>query len=479
MSKPVLLIISDRAFVWRGFRATNRTVRRWIGERAEDDPNPEAGFFTGDPTSPETYRCMIDHHNLSAVVDIQDAERAQGAIAALRQIRPEAAVLVITDKTELHAPEVAVSRRLEWTDALRGDLEAELSQLETQRRVLFLREFASADVVPILLHPDPDPDALAAALAMRELLRRPAEATPIITTDDMTRPENRRMAELLSMRVTVVTQAEVEQLERVIALDHQPEYLDSSEVEVAVIDHHPTEQEHDYAFADLRSDYGATATLLTEYLCADDDRRINEALATALLYGIMTDTDVLTRGVSPADVKAYAYLLGRADLSLLRKLERPSYKAESARAYGAALTHLGIKDDMAVVFLGRLPEEDTHMLVEMADFCIALEDITWAVAGAIIEDRLDITLRYLGGDVGAGDLANELAGSEGSGGGHKTMARARLPLNGEWKGFARAGIEHGTRKLLSCVSSALERLRANPQSSRPARPAKARPAASR
>ncbi len=480
MSKPVLLIISDRPFVWRGFRAPNRTVRRWIGERAEDDPNPEAGFFTGDPTSPETYRSMIDHRNLSAVVDIQDAQRAEGAIAALREIRPEAAVLIITDKTELHAPELAISRRLEWTDALRGDLEAELSHLETQRRVLFLRDFAAqADVVPILVHPDPDPDALAGALAMRALLRRSADATPIVTTDDMSRPENRRMAEFLSMRVTVVTQAEVRQLERVIAVDHQPEYLDTSAVQVAVIDHHPVERENGYAFADLRPDYGATATLLTEYLCADDERRIDEPLATALLYGIMTDTDVLTRGVSPADVKAYAYLLGRADMSLLRKLERPSYRADSARKYGKALAHLGVRDDLAAVFLGHLPAEDKHMLVEMADFCIGLEEITWAAAAAIIDDRLDITLRYLGGDSAAGDLANELAGNEGSGGGHATMARARLPLKNEWKEFARAGIEDGTRELLSRVSAALERLRANPRSSHPAHLANARPAASR
>lgn len=476
MNEPVLLIISDRAFVWRGFRAPGRRVRRWIGERAEDDPQPEAGVFTGDPTVPETYRPMIGESNLCAVVDIQDPERAKGAIAALRKIRPEAAVLVITDKGELRAPD-AIARRLEWTDALRGDLESELTQLETQRRVHDLRNFAAgSDVVPVLLHPDPDPDALASALAIRALLRRDPSQLPIVTLGEMTRPENRRMAELLAMRVSVVTEAELKQQERVIAVDHQPDYFDAARV--AVIDHHPVEKMWPYAFADLRPSYGATATLLTEYLCADDERRIDDQLATALLYGIMTDTDLLTRGVCPADVKAYASLLARADVPLLRRLERPSYEAESARAFGRALASLGIDGDLAVAFLGPIAEEDTHMLVEVADFCMGLEGTTWAVAAAVIDNRIEMTLRHLGGEAGAGELARQLIDDEGTGGGHETMARARAPLEGKWKKLADADVEHGTRELLQRVRQALEVLRPNPRSSHPARPVKARQAAS-
>src|SRR5688572_10306735 len=107
MSERVLLIVSDRAFVWRGYRAPNRKVRRWIGERSGDEPHPEEGAFTGDPTVADTYRWAIEDANLCAVIDIQDAERAKGAIEALRQIRPEAAVLVITDNGKVRAPDVA------------------------------------------------------------------------------------------------------------------------------------------------------------------------------------------------------------------------------------------------------------------------------------------------------------------------------------------------------------------------------------
>jgi nanoRNase/pAp phosphatase (c-di-AMP/oligoRNAs hydrolase) len=483
MAEPVLLIVSDRAFVWRGYRASNRKVRRWIGEREADEPNPEEGAFTGDPTVPETYQSAVGDPNLCAVIDIQDPERARGAINALRHIRPEAAVLVITANGKVSAPDIAVARQLEWTDALRVDLDTELTQLESQRCVHDLRQFIEGeDNVPIVVHPDPDPDALASALAVRALLRQNPEGLPIVTLGEMTRPENRRMAELLGMRVTVVTEAELKKFDHVIVVDHQPAWLDDApNTLAAVIDHHPIESERKYHFSDLRPKMGATASIITEYLCADDERRVDEKLATALLYGIKTDTDSLTRACTPADVKAYAYLLARAELPLLRRLERPSYKPDSARAYGEALAHLGVQDDLAVAFLGELPDEDTHILVDIADFSISLEEITWSAAAAVIDDQLEFTLRHLGGNAtGAGDLAKIVAGEEGSGGGHATMARARVPLTGKWKQLANADIKTGTVELLRRISDALEQLRANPpRSSRPAHQEKGRPAASR
>jgi nanoRNase/pAp phosphatase (c-di-AMP/oligoRNAs hydrolase) len=481
-NKPALLIISDRSYVWHDYDAPNRKVRRWLGERAADQPEPEEGNFTGDPTEPGTYRVASNDSRLCAVFDIRDPQRARAAIEALRKIRPEAAVIVITANGEVKPPHIPLARRLEWTDALRVDLETELDLLEVQRCVYSLRQFArEAEYLPILVHPDPDPDALATALAVRALLRREPDNTPIVTLGEMTRPENRRMAELLGMRVTVVTEAELKNLQSLIAVDHQPKtFADIATERVAVIDHHPIEEKLHYKFSDLRPDYGATSTIVTEYIRVDDERRMDEPLATALLYGIKTDTDSLLRGINPADVHAYAYLLAHADLPLLRRLERPSYKPDSARAYGEALASLAVDGDLAVAFLGTLPDEDTHILVEIADFCMALEEITWSVAAGRVGDQILFTVRNLGGlAAGAGDVARQLAGKDGSGGGHDTMARARVPLTGEWKQLACADIKTGTRELMKHVSRALESARANPRSSHPARQATDRQVANR
>ncbi|HEX6558785.1 MAG TPA: DHH family phosphoesterase [Longimicrobiales bacterium] len=478
---PLLLVISDRPHVWVGFKAPARNVWRWAGERAADEQQAEPNRFAGDPTDPGTYRWSFGQDELSAVVDLQDYGRAQGAIDALRRIRPEAAVLVITADHELHAEDIAVSRTLTWTDALRAALEGELLKLEALRRLNELRTFAEPEGdVPILLHPDPDPDALASALAVRALLRRTPMAAPIITTGEMTRPENRRMAELLRMRVTVVTREEVQKLDRVIAVDCFPDLDEAaSPPSLAVIDHHPHDSLSAPAFLDLRPSYGATATMMTEYLRLEDERRIAGPLATALLYGIKTDTDSLDRGSIAADVEAYAFLQNHADLTLLRQLERPSYSIETARLYGAALTNMQSVEDVAIAFLGTLPEADAHVLADIADFCLALEEITWAVAAAEIEDQLVLTIRHLGGEPGAGELAQAISAENGQGGGHASMARAVVPLDGAWQCVRNDDMKRAAEALRTVLCGYLETLRLSHRSSHPAHPETAPSSATR
>jgi nanoRNase/pAp phosphatase (c-di-AMP/oligoRNAs hydrolase) len=195
-----------------------------------------------------------------------------------------------------------------------------------------------------------------------------------------------------------------------------------------VIDHHPHESDYTAELADIRPEYGATATMMTEYLRAVDARLINTNLATALLFGIRTDTDTLMRGVTAADVAAYAYLQGRADAQLVRRFERPSYGHDTALAFGQALADAVQDDELIVAHLGTLTEDQSHVLADLADFCLAIENITWVVASAELEGHLVLTIRHAGAEPGAGAVARALARRGGEGGGHATMARVALPL---------------------------------------------------
>ena len=65
----------------------------------------------------------------------------------------------------------------------------------------YQRYFSDADRVLILLHNDPDPDAMASGLAVRNLLRRTKTTAIIGAIQDVTRPENLRMANLLDIHV--------------------------------------------------------------------------------------------------------------------------------------------------------------------------------------------------------------------------------------------------------------------------------------
>jgi nanoRNase/pAp phosphatase (c-di-AMP/oligoRNAs hydrolase) len=184
-----------------------------------------------------------------------------------------------------------------------------------------------------------------------------------------------------------------------------------------------------------------------------------------LLYGIKTDTDSLSRGCAPQDVEAYAFLQARADLTLLRKLDRPSYSIATAHVYGEALTQIATQDDVAVVFMGRIAEDDAHVLADIADFCLALEEITWAIAAGIVDNDIVLTIRYLGGGEGAGRLAKILTADGGSGGGHDSMARAVIPLEGEWAKLEHMDVEDGSDMLCEKIAAAVETTRVSRLSS--------------
>jgi nanoRNase/pAp phosphatase (c-di-AMP/oligoRNAs hydrolase) len=473
--RPLLIVLSDSAELPDRIRSRNRDVWRWSAE-----PPARQGqavrVFGGEPTDPATWQWTQDAHGVTAIVDIGPSDRARRAIEALRSVRSDAAVLVLSDDMRDldHFGDGTLARGGDLRDVLRLDIDDELQRLEAERRSFCLRQFAEgAAVVPILVHPDPDPDALSSALAVRMLLGGEAGRTPIVALDRMTHRENRRMADLLGIRVTRITLDEIRAFDRVITVDTQPRQLQhEGRPRVAVVDHHPLESDsYDADFLDVRPEYGATATMLTEYMRALGDTRVGVKLATALLYGIKTDTNSLTRGVSPADVAAYAFLQERADLQLVRRFEKPSYTPEAARCFGRALAGLQCDHELCVSWLGELGSDESHMLPEVADFCLGIENVTWVAIAAVLEDRFVITLRHSGTEPGAGELARRLAARGGSGGGHTEMARVTMDLNEAEAVLERQGEEEVATALTRVVRSALDELDANRRASRPARPA--------
>jgi nanoRNase/pAp phosphatase (c-di-AMP/oligoRNAs hydrolase) len=461
---PMLIIVSDEHEVGSALRAGRREVWRWLDGSG---PAPAHGHhFSGDPTAAETYRWAAAASDVSAVVELASPDRARAVAAAIRDVREDAAVLLLCDRCTATHADGTLARAGRIRDVLRIDVDEELRWLEAQRKAYCLRHFAeAADTVPILIHDDPDPDALSSALAARVLLRRPADETPIVTLGGITRPENRRMAELLHLRVTEVSLAELRRFERIIVLDSQPRAIGGGP-RFAVIDHHPLDGDYDADYLDVRPEIGATASMLTQYLRADDPRRVGAALATALLYGIRTDTDSLSRGVAPIDVEQYAFLQERVDRKLLLRIERPSYRLDTARVIGGALSNVRQAEDVAVAYLGALHPDDGHCLADVADFCLALDQVNWSGACAFVEDSFVMSLRHVGNLVGAGSLARSLAEAGGSGGGHESMARVTIPADAlrAGRGIV-ADHDDVADAVLRWVLEALEGLRSDQSSS--------------
>jgi nanoRNase/pAp phosphatase (c-di-AMP/oligoRNAs hydrolase) len=340
-----------------------------------------------------------------------------------------------------------------------AELRMSESDHDTARRVHELRAFArETPVVPILVQPDPDPDGMAGALGIRTVLHRSEQASPIVSLGAVTRPENRRMAELLGLRVTRLTREEVNGFKRVIAVDTQPSPAESP-TRFAVIDHHPPRDGYTADFVDIRPALGAASTMITQYLRAAGER-ISPRLATALIYGIRTDTDVLRRGTTREDIEAYGFLQEVADQELLRKIGRPAFSKEAVVAVGRAVSALRTQEDVAVAYAGLLDDQNAHVLPNVADFCLAIEGVSWAAVGGRIGDVLAVNIRKSGSGLGAGDLARAMAEEEGMGGGHHSMARVALRLHPSHPVSDEPGDERTVAWLLERVLTAMEALRA-------------------
>ncbi|MFO7893270.1 MAG: DHH family phosphoesterase [Longimicrobiales bacterium] len=329
-----------------------------------------------------------------------------------------------------------------------------------RERVRALQAFAKdVDVLPILVQRDPDPDGMASAMGVRRLLNREDEGSPIISLGEVTRPENRRMAELLGLQVVRVSRAELNGLRKVVTVDTQPGPPEpESRTQYAVIDHHPVREGWEAEFVDIRPLMGAAATMVTQYLRATGEGLVTPRLATALLYGIRTDTEVLRRGATPDDVEAYAFLQGMADQELLRKIGRPAFSERGIRALGRALAGLEVDGHLAVAYAGRLDDPSSHVLPSLADFLLMIQGVAWSAAAGLVEGRLVMNLRRVGGERGAGELARELAEEEGAGGGHHAMARVTIAVPPD-RFTVEPGDPEATTWVLDRVRAGIEEIR--------------------
>jgi len=297
-----------------------------------------------------------------------------------------------------------------------------------------LLETASlAERLLILTHNDPDPDAIASAVALRHLLveRIGMEAT-IAYRGLIGRAENRALVRYLDYPLQRLSKADLAPPVTMALVDTQPGAGNSplrQGADVAiVIDHHPLRPDSAMArHVDVRSDFGSTSTILTEYL-QTAGIEFPVPIATALFYGIKTDTMGLGRSATPADVDAYAFLVPRIDSQALFEIER----AQVPDAYFLSLVDTvqaaRIYRDVLITYIGWMRYPD--LAAEIADWLLRLEGIRWVVCLGAYKENLYVAIRSRHQKGGAGQLAQAAIGSAGTAGGHGTMAGGQIGLNG-------------------------------------------------
>ena len=336
---------------------------------------------------------------------------------------------------------------LTMSELFGGPLLTEFSRSLTRLKVQqYQRYFSDADRVLIVLHNEPDPDAIASGLALRNVLRRTKQTAVIATLQGVTRPENVRMVNLLDIHVEIITPDELANYERVAMVDVQPHYFGGQIDRVdLVIDHHPEQTGYSAVFKDIRPDYGSTSTILTEHLRAVD-ANISERTATAMLYAIKSDTLFFNRQANRVDLEAFSYLYPLADAALIRKMEGAEITMERLEYVLKAKQNGQMVEQVFCAFLGASPRED--FIPYVADFYLQLENVKWTIVAGIVNDSLVMSVRNLGYSRNAGEFVRKYFAHIGSAGGHRAMAKAVVPLRAFWDKYGNLQAEQFTDRVL-------------------------------
>lgn len=274
-----------------------------------------------------------------------------------------------------------------------------------------------------------DPDAMASALALKRIMIHRVDDVVIARVNEITRPDNLAMARYLRIPMVKLTPTLAAQFDRFAVVDSQPHHHPSfKDLSFSlVIDHHPLVEEHPVVadFKEIRNEYGATSTIMTEYLY-NLGIRPGKLLATALQFGIKTDTASFERAFHDVDMRAYRYLTKFADHNLLSRIVRSEFRLHWLDYFSRAFISMHKLGTGQYVYVGEV--ENPDILVVIADFFMRVHEIRWAAVCGVYGDTIVVILRGDGMGRDLGRHASLQFGDVGSAGGHRAMARAEIPL---------------------------------------------------
>ncbi len=283
----------------------------------------------------------------------------------------------------------------------------------------------------IIVQNTPDPDAIAAAAALREIANERHDiACSIGHSGAVWRAENLALIKYLGLNTRALGDLDLSRFDRLSMVDAQPGAgnvtFDSSLRLDVVIDHHPIRPETRSArFTDIRSRYGATSTILYQYLRAAKID-VSPPLATAMVYGIRSDTQDLGRESTRADLEAFLNLYPLANARALGRIVQAPLPRSYFSKLRIALDQATVYGSRIVSYLGQLDSQE--MVAEAADLLLRAEDVNWAMCLAVIDNWLHISLRTTDRERHAGRIARNLGGRMGFGGGHQALAATQIPL---------------------------------------------------
>jgi nanoRNase/pAp phosphatase (c-di-AMP/oligoRNAs hydrolase) len=306
-----------------------------------------------------------------------------------------------------------------------------LTSKTSSRVEKLIQLFKGKEYLLIVMQDNPDPDSIASAVGLRRFANITSGVQcSIAHGGTVGRGENRALVNYLGLNLHQLSDIDFKKFDLIAMVDTQPGTGNNSLPEAhppdIVIDHHPCRQATRSApLIDIRSGYGATSTILSEYL-HQAQMTPETPLATALLYGIRSDTQDLGRDTIQADIEAIEWLYPLANKRMLSQIQRGSVPKEYFQVLAEALKNARIYGNAIVTSLG--PINNPDMIGEVADWLLREDKTTWTMCMGLFEGKILISLRTTEEDNKAELVAKRLVARKGTGGGHQTYAGGQIPL---------------------------------------------------
>ncbi len=281
----------------------------------------------------------------------------------------------------------------------------------------------------IVVHNNPDPDAISGAMALKEIAKTVGVYSEIIYNGLIGHQENKAFVNLLDIDIERMEEYDPSKFSNLAlfesAIPGVNNLLPSDAKVNIIIDHHPvaiTEVKAD--FIDIQPEIGASATIMTTYI-KELGMKVNSELATALLYGIRVDTHEFKKNTTQADLNAAAFLYPLVDHEILSQIEMPSMSTETLDIMGHAIKNRQVTGSYLISNVGSVRDRDA--LPQAADYLLNLEGVTTTIIFGLTEDTIHLSGRSKDVRVNVGEVMREAFGEE-HGGGHATSAGAQIPL---------------------------------------------------
>ena len=400
-------------------------------EKVEVLKDQEIEAVIGDIEKDETLKKLNISDAEAVLVLTANDQTNLNVVKKIRSLAPE--VLIVTRASSFKAREELESSGADIVitpyDAMKTSLLNQLKRAENLRKLKRLKNvLKDCKRLAIFTHDNPDPDAISSAMALREIAKHFGVAADILYYGEIAHQQNRAMVNLLNVEMLKASEVDLSIYDKFALVDSSGIGVNNSIPEditlSIIIDHHPAESV-EAEYYDLRNDVGATATILTQYI---QDLKIvpTRMLATALFFGIQTETEEFKKNTRTADFLAAAFLYPFVDNELIEKMEGPALSTETLDVIGTAIKNREIFSSFLISFAGFINDRDT--LPQAADFLLKLEGISTVLVFGIMKDAVYISARNRDVRINIGEVLKKAFGDVGSAGGHAHAAGGKIPL---------------------------------------------------